>query len=64
MMQTGNTKIVTKVEVEFSEKEWMLLEGGTDRDYPPAEYIHDATIRSLNRRKKKVERKAKKDVQP
>lgn len=56
-MQTGNTKRVIKVEVEFLEEEWGLLEGGTDIGYPPTQYIHDATMGKLKRAKAKTTKK-------
>ena len=59
-MQAVNTKTVVQVTVEFTEEEWALLEGGTDVDYLPDQYIHDATIGKLKRAKaKKVKKESK-----
>lgn len=47
---------ITVVRVSFSEEEWAMLEGGTDVDYPPAEYIHDVVMRSLRRKIRKTKK--------
>ena len=51
---------ITVVRVSFSEEEWATLEHNTDIGYPPAEYIHDVVMRSLNR-KKRAKKKSQTD---
>lgn len=59
-MQTGRPEKATFLKVEFSEEEWKLLveRVGDHQPGAEAEYVHDATMRSLQRK-----RQVKKDVQ-
>ena len=57
-MQTGKPEKVTFLKVEFTEEEFALLVQSVGDPEPGAEaqYIHDATMRSLRRKKgKRVE---------